>query len=1011
MLGHLIDALHESGAELYVDDLLDMLWLATRRRQLSLDFAAPAGETRGLPVAPPRIEDSESDVRRSTQPGGAGVPGPGAASDDEAPVYASGDSDLPAGTIKASPVVVPAGQALLGRLNLARVLRPFRQRRPSPKEQELDELQTVETAAELGGDILPVFRPLQERWFDVDVVLEDDPAIALWRDTMHDFCQMLRDTGAFRDVRSWRLRMPEETAAHPTDGRPFPYLEAPGGGRVSGRVLVSPSGRRLIFFASHGASRRWLDGSYATLLSPWLHTCSVVLLHLRDRQHWKSCVLGEPQGLCRAREPGAAAVNLHVEKFWWTLNDDEAGASLPLPAVTVAPTEMGRWAQMQMGRGRDCPVFLLNPQPPPVAEGVLAAPPRDMERAIELLREASPSAFRLAVYLSTSTFTLAVARLVQEARFGADAIQSDLAEVLLSGLVSSRPARNADPNELYYEFHPAARRILLRSLREADAASLARELERRLSRYIERIRGRSVTFRGLVADENGQYDLPDWAQPFARLGLALLGEPLHGKTATQLLREFRDAQPAGLVLRAARLAAATPTGGALRPQSVDADLWDALLRGRLVRQDHAGRWTFLAGLEPSLARTATHSPLLGIKLLIYWEVGEDAFVQLGANVDRVYTKVDAVSALRRVYYDVIIISESRLNSEAPVNFGWLRQLPAEIDRNRVIIYTSEPADARALSPPPFAVTDNASELRDLVLDAAGRSARFLRLDACKLRVLDVLPSLGVGRAKAIRLLDDSPEKLGSALIGSDTQRAFKNHLEVIRAYAGSGVNQLFLIRDGRLRAAAAILAPETERSDYQVASWDGLIGRSARNGEVVWVPDVTRDPENIDSEPGTRSELALPLRAQPDSPVLGVINVELDRVDALTETHIEWLRAFCAPLARMISSSEVVSAARPYRKIFACYSQRDRAIVEQFEHFLTAYGDSFLHDTIDLRTGEIWGAQLMRMIREADIFQLFWSSNAAASRFVRREVEYAVSLDRPTPVNMRTGSVVTSLET
>src|SRR5207248_2859039 len=111
------------------------------------------------------------------------------------------------------------------RLNLARALRPFHKRRPSRQRQELDELRTVETTAELGGYLLPVFRPLNERWFDVDVVLEDDPAIALWRDTMRDFCQMLGDTGAFRDVRSWRLRMPIQTQAEPTVSEQSAYLE------------------------------------------------------------------------------------------------------------------------------------------------------------------------------------------------------------------------------------------------------------------------------------------------------------------------------------------------------------------------------------------------------------------------------------------------------------------------------------------------------------------------------------------------------------------------------------------------------------------------------------------------------------------------------------------------------------------------------------------------------------------------------------------------------------------
>ncbi len=36
----------------------------------------------------------------------------------------------------------------------------------------------------------------------------------------------------------------------------------------------------------------------------------------------------------------------------------------------------------------------------------------------------------------------------------------------------------------------------------------------------------------------------------------------------------------------------------------------------------------------------------------------------------------------------------------------------------------------------------------------------------------------------------------------------------------------------------------------------------------------------------------------------------------------------------------------------------------------------------------------MQMIRDADVFQLFWSSNSMRSESVRREYEYAISLGR-----------------
>src|SRR5262249_15323823 len=92
--------------------------------------------------------------------------------------------------------------------------------------------------------------------------------------------------------------------------------------------------------------------------------------------------------------------------------------------------------------------------------------------------------------------------------------------------------------------------------------------------------------------------------------------------------------------------------------------------------------------------------------------------------------------------------------------------------------------------------------------------------------------------------------------------------------------------------------------------------------------------------------------------------------------------------------TSAVDFARPYRKIFASYSHTDRAIVDELTRYATALGDEYLRDWVHLRTGEVWTERLEAMIREADVFQLFWSASAMRSRFVRQEWEYALSLGR-----------------
>jgi hypothetical protein len=86
---------------------------------------------------------------------------------------------------------------------------------------------------------------------------------------------------------------------------------------------------------------------------------------------------------------------------------------------------------------------------------------------------------------------------------------------------------------------------------------------------------------------------------------------------------------------------------------------------------------------------------------------------------------------------------------------------------------------------------------------------------------------------------------------------------------------------------------------------------------------------------------------------------------------------------------------RPYRKIFASYSHKDLSVVMHFRVFADAVGDEFMRDWTHLRVGQIWSEELQSMIFDADVFQLFWSTNSMESEFVRQEWEYALKLGRP----------------
>src|SRR5262249_2292833 len=117
-----------------------------------------------------------------------------------------------------------------------------------------------------------------------------------------------------------------------------------------------------------------------------------------------------------------------------------------------------------------------------------------------------------------------------------------------------------------------------------------------------------------VPDEHGKYDLPVWAQPFAEMVVALSGLPQIGENALELFQRFKTTYPLEIVGASARLAAEAKP---LRADSVDAYVWDALVRTHLIWQTADGEWMFLPGIAEQLKRfnddlppaAREHSPL------------------------------------------------------------------------------------------------------------------------------------------------------------------------------------------------------------------------------------------------------------------------------------------------------------------------------------------------------------------------------------------------------------------
>jgi len=99
----------------------------------------------------------------------------------------------------------------------------------------------------------------------------------------------------------------------------------------------------------------------------------------------------------------------------------------------------------------------------------------------------------------------------------------------------------------------------------------------------------------------------------------------------------------------------------------------------------------------------------------------------------------------------------------------------------------------------------------------------------------------------------------------------------------------------------------------------GITGAAAESRQVVRVDDTAKDPRYIASHPDIRSEVALPLIVQ--DRVVGVMDLESDRVGFFTDDHVRTLTL----LAPQVASS--VENARLYQEL----TQRERLMDEDLK--------------------------------------------------------------------------------
>ncbi|MFJ9939554.1 SAV_2336 N-terminal domain-related protein [Streptomyces erythrochromogenes] len=509
--------------------LADLLWLATSRGGPPEEDGPPTAQEAGAET-PPATAGAAAGPEPDARPAAPQPPttGPNAPSEFayQGPYGLYEDlSEEPGAGIDASSVVVAAGRALPRSVELGRALRPFMRPFPNGRRTGLDLAATIDSYAR-NDELLPVLRPLPERWFEVLLVVDTHLSMEVWQDAVHEFSLLLENSGAFRRVQRWHL----STEPHPdvTDAR---------GRVVNSRNVAAPDGRRLVLVVSDCAAPAWYGREVWQLLRDWAGQCPVSIASPLPSRLWHRTGLDLPAVRVRGRLPGVANTALAVSMpphLRGVLPEGET--HVPIPTLTLTAHSLDRWAK---GVLRCSPegyeAVLVTPFGPP-EDHVVGGPDGEEEQdtpapwlqvsalaADAFIRTASLPAVRLGGLCSAfRRLSVPLIQLIRQ-EVVQDATNSDIAELLMSDVLDIGGSRD-DPT---ITFREAARAPLARTAGRHDAWRVLDALSHHISQRVP-LPGRGLN--AIAALDTA--DLPGAVRPFAYASAELVaalraGAPHH----------------------------------------------------------------------------------------------------------------------------------------------------------------------------------------------------------------------------------------------------------------------------------------------------------------------------------------------------------------------------------------------------------------------------------------------------------------------------------------------------
>jgi formylglycine-generating enzyme required for sulfatase activity len=370
---------------------------------------------------------------------------------------------------------------------------------------------TVDRIAQTGIWQL-VLRPQCELMFDVALVFDTSPSMALWLRFRRDVCRLLSRYGEFRRLEFWKLVFTESgeiVLRSPRSQTQYPTSR-----------LITPDRRRLVLVMSDCVAPSWRDRGIWDVLHDWSRSMPTAIVQVFPEHLWPQTALGLASAVQLRVEPHDDRVALPSQGLTATAHSLLARkriatatttGALRLPIVTLESQPLRAWARLVAGdRQVRVPGILwesleaLESRRSNPKEQQTTATPRPaptLDRLDLFLRTASPTARELAALLASSPLVmLPIVRIIQRALLPRSR-PSHVAEVFASGLfrvASGEPPTLDNAETVIYQLAESEYRSrLLERVPTLDRVVVIEQV----SSYVVRGLNTSISsFRALLCD-------------------------------------------------------------------------------------------------------------------------------------------------------------------------------------------------------------------------------------------------------------------------------------------------------------------------------------------------------------------------------------------------------------------------------------------------------------------------------------------------------------------------------